>query len=298
MALNVTVGVTNYSLSNGVLSYYVGQDGLGLADLVRYRDSGPLQDGETDRGWRYGARVFSIFLDVPGESVTDIKARRAQLMRLFRPRLDPVTLTFSAPHCVGTRAIEADTVGGLQFASSHRKGFLERVQIQLSARRPTFYDPALVSVVFALTNTTGAWEIPWEIPWTIGEGDLDQTQAITYAGDAEAFPIIYLTGPITAAKIENQTTGKSLEFRSTVTIPAGTTYTIDLSGSYKRVYLNGDPTDNRIYELTDGSNLSTFALEPAEDGAETRANTLRVTGTGVSSLASVWVTYYTAFSGI
>lgn len=296
--LTITVGSTIYNLSNGTLCYYVGQDGLGLVPPQRFRDSGPLQDGETDLGWRIPARVFSIFLDVPGDSATDIMSKRAELLRIFRPRTDPLTLTFTAPNCVGTRAIKADTTGGLQFASSQRQGFLERVQVTLSARNYTFYDPALVSVLFSLGAVTGAWEIPWAIPWPIGSAMLDSNEAIVYAGDAESYPVIYITGPITAPKIENLTTGKVLEFEAGITIAAGDVYTIDLSGSYKRVYKDGDVTDIRIHELTPESNLSTFALVPDEDGAATYINTIRVTGSGVTSLTSVLLTYYNRFVGI
>lgn len=296
--LTVTVGSTIYNLSDGSLCYYVGQDGLGLVPPQRFRDSGPLQDGETDLGWRTPARVFSLFLDVPGDSATDIMSKRSKLLRIFRPRTDPLTLTFTAPNCVGTRAIQADTIGGLQFATSQRQGFMERAQVTLSARNFTFYDPALVSVLFSLGTVTGAWEIPWAIPWPIGSATLDSEEDILYAGDAESYPVIYITGPITAPKVENLTTGKALEFEAGTVIAAGDVYTLDLSGSYKQVYKNSDVTDIRIHELTAVSNLSTFALVPDDGGAETYINTIRVRGTGVTSLTSVLLTYYTRFVGL
>lgn len=291
--LDAIVGGVTYSLSDGTLCYWVGQDGLGMAPVHRLRERGPNQHGETDRGFRLDPRRLRLFFDVMGEDSGDVYDKRTELLRILGPQDDPVTLRWRLDNG-DVRSLNADCVGDLSFPTTNRRGYLERAVVQMSAAEPSFYDPTLVSVSFSLV-VAGAWAIPWAIPWPIGAGTLDDTQDIVYTGSWRSYPIIYVTGPLTDARIENLTTGDVLDFNG-ATIAAGDVYTIDCRYGYKTVVDSAG--DNKIGDLTDDDDLATFHIAAPMDGSASRTNTLQVTGTNATALTSVLVQYYRRYTGI
>lgn len=292
-ALDAIVGGITYSLSDGTLCNYVGQDGLGMAPTHRMRERGPQQAGVTDLGYLLDERYFRVFLDVHGTSAADICNRRNTLLRILQGAADPVTLRFLRSNG-DYRSIDADYIDGLSFSSAARIGFVERAAVLMAAADPTFYDPAMVGVDFALAPG-GAWAIPWVIPWPIGAAAIDDIQAIVYSGSAPSHPIIYIGGPITNPVIENETTGERLDFTG-YSIVVGDTYTIDCRYGYKTVTDNAG--NSKIAELTEDSDLSTFHLAAAVDGTDSLTNTIRVTGINVTAVTNITMTYYQRYVGI
>lgn len=68
------------------------------------------------------------------------------------------------------------------------------------------------------------------------------TSNVFNAGTADTFPIVTIYGPCTGPRIENQTTGKKLEFLSSYVLAAGEFLRIDFKEG--TVALNGDPSQS------------------------------------------------------
>jgi len=286
--LTATVGGATTNLSDGTLCYYVAQDGLGMPNVRRQTEQGPMQHGETDVGFRLEARMFRLFFDVPGADAGDVYDRRTSLLELFAPSDDPIVLRWVLPNG-DTREIEAHARGGLAFPTSQRRGYVERAMVTLRAPDPRFYDPTGESEVFSLPAGGGSLTVPTPVPMPVGASTLDQTETISYAGNWEEYPWrIRIEGPITNPKVENLTTDEELEFAS-YAITTGQYIDIDCRHGYKTVVREDD--SNIIAELSDDSDLGTFHLK-------TGNNDIRVTGTGAGATTQVLVQYYNRYIGI
>jgi hypothetical protein len=183
----------------------------------------------------------------------------------------------------------------LTAASTEREGLAQSVGVTLRAADPSFYDPAGVDVNFGIGGGGTGTPVPTAIPMPIGASTIDQTIGVVYAGSWYSFPTIRITGPITDAVIENETTGEKLDFTGT-TIANGDYYDIDTR--YGRKSIVNAAGVNKIGDLTDDSDLGTFHLEPDGAIAPGGANAFRVTGDTVSTVTAVEMTYYNRYIGI
>lgn len=121
-------------------------------------------------------------------------------------------------------------------------------------------------------------------------GTINQILPLPYSGDLPEYPVISLTGPITNPSITNVVTGEVLNF-GTITIGAGVTYVIDTRHGYKTVTQG---TVNRIDQLSDNSDLSTWHLVPSPI-ASGGTNTIFVAGTAIGTATSIQVVYYNRY---
>lgn len=293
------VGGVEYPMNDENPFFVNAWDGLGLLPLERLAQAGALQDGDTDLGVRWRPRLFSVTFGISYScAIADrIRARRLLLQRLA-PRICPLALRFTfdygLPGAVSYQidcytisepgAVNADDVHGLSL-----------IPVRFKASDPSFYDPDRNVVVFALTAPLGGMPVLTPVPTPIGASDLNDTQAITYAGDVRDFPQLRIIGPIKNCVITNTTTGEKLDFTG-YTIGPGDWLDIDCRYASKSV--NDAAGNNRLYALTDDSDLSTFHLAPSETGAVTQVNIFTVTGSGVTAGTAVTLWYYDRFSGI
>ncbi len=94
--------------------------------------------------------------------------------------------------------------------------------------------------------------------------------------------------------LENETTGEKLDFTGT-TVAAGHYYDIDCR--YGRKSVKDEAGTNEIADLTSDSDLATFHLA-AEPEAGGGVNSLRLTGSAVTTATKVELTYDTRYLGI
>lgn len=285
--LAILVGGTLYSLDDGTICYYVGDDGLGLGDVALHSSRGYLQHGMTIYDFRLEPRRIRLFLEIEGSSWSDLWNKRAALLRLFAPNQD-VSLRLSLPY--GTRQIDCRYSADLDLPSSGRRAFKQDALVSLVAADPTFYDPTAVGVMippYPIGNEAYL-AIPLAIPMEVGGADYE----ISYTGSFRAYPIIRITGPITNPTVANTTTGKSISL--TTTIAAGDYYEIDCRYGYKTcVDANGVDKMSTL-----SGDLEEFALEATSDGSASRANLIRVSGSGITSETNVTLEYYKRYLGI
>ncbi len=274
--------------------YYLADDNLGMAPLERFSERGPAQHGDTDTGMRLEPRPIVLVFGMLGTSWQDLEQARRILLRRFTPRLK-ISWRWTQADFV-SRQIDTYFSGGLQFGTQDRDTgtWFQRFTLTCRADDPTFYDPSTQSSIFGIPNDSG-FVVPMFVPFSVGASNLVQTATIAYTGTWDSYPTIRIDGPITAPRIENQATGEVLSFPTTI-IPSGVYYLIDLRYGAKTIIDNSGV--NRIGELSSDSDLATWHLAPAEDGTESRANVITVTGSGITADTLFNVIYSRRYLGV
>lgn len=293
MKVEAIVAGTVYDLSDIATFIFLEESDLGMAPVKRLTESGPLQHGATDVGFRLSPRKLALKLAGNADSGLELDTRRDLLLKIFKPRTTPLQIRKTL-NDGSLRQIDCHFNGGLRFRSSDRRGMSPVEVIELLAPDPTFYDPVSVAVAFGLGGGSSAFEIPLAIPWNVGASSIGQTQDVVYAGTWPSEPLVTIYGPITDAVITNETIGAKLDL-SGATIDAGTYVVLDTRYGYKSVMDSYGV--NRIADLTDDSDLATFRLEAAPDAPD-GVNSLRVTGHGVTEATQVYLSYHTRYVGV
>lgn len=284
-------GSAAIDLTDLVLHHVMEFDGFGMPPLRRLSERGPLQDGDTDIGFRLDPRIIRMQVHLYGLTNQGLHERREALLNALRPGAssDPIKLRYTYPGGL-TRQIDVHASGGMTFNGANRLRANMPEVIELRAADPTWYDPNGASVQFAQTGGGTAMPMPVLFPLTFGASSLDVTQLVNLAGDNAwvTYPIIYATGPVTNLVLTNTTTGKKLDFTGS-TIGTGVTYTIDTR--YGRKTVIDSSAVNRISQLTADSDIAGWALQPGN-------NSLRATGTSVNNATSIVIQYNQRFIGV
>lgn len=284
-----------YSISDGTLARFIGQDGFGMSPAHRLQERGPLQHGDTDKGYRLDPRIGRIVLQLSGSTHDDLYDKRQQLLALFSPSVNPISLKWDI---AGGRQIDVHYIGDLSYSSSDRQGYVQNTVVTLKAPDPSFYNPLRFVASLALGGGADTFDIPMAVPHKVGTSTADWAAAISYLGNWNEYPEIIIYGPITDALIENLTTGEKLDFDGT-TIASGDYYVVDLRYGYKTVI--DDSGVNKISTLSDDSDLATWHLErgPGPGGLLTALqNSIRVTGTSIDVNTKIDIKYYNRYLGI
>lgn len=281
-------GVTTLDISDLINWHVVEFDGFGAPPIRRLTQRGPLQNGDTDVGFRLDARTMRIAVLARASTPAGFHADRETLLGMLRPGNDALKLrwTFAGKQ----RQIDCHLADGLSLASGQMIANNFRDVFVLRASDPTWYDPAGGSVTFALSAGGTGMPIPLIVPITFGASTLSAFEAITLSGANawDTFPIIYVTGPVTNLILTNTATGDVLDFTGS-SVGGGVTYTIDLRYGYKTVI--DSSSVNRISQLTAASNIATWRLVPG-------SNSISVAGTSATSATAIVVQYNQRYIGV
>lgn len=294
LILSAIINGVIYSLDDGTFCYWVGDDGLGMAPMHRLAERGPMQHGDTDRGYRLDPRIVRLVLDVIENSQVEFENQRSNLINIFKPTNHPIILQFEMAS--GTYCLECYSLGPISMPSSERLGWNQTVIVELKASDPTFYDPNMNIHTYTLIGGSDTCLVPTVIPMTIGIGatSLSITENIVYEGTTDVYPQIRITGPIVNPILTNNSTGEVLDFTGT-TIAAEHYYDIDLRYGYKTIIDNHGV--NQIEDLTDTSDLVSFHLGIDPDVPD-GLNSITITGTGMEDDTRIVIYYYTRYLGI
>lgn len=289
--LDVIVNGVAYPLDDGTYCYLTGDDGWGMAQLKRLTRSGPLQHGHTDLGFRLSPRSASLALWIEGTTLQDLYDKREQLLGIFAPADDPVSLRWTLD---SARQIDCHFASDMTMPSSSRNGFNQELVITFFCPDPTFYNPAGVARSFGMGGGGDTLTVPMSVPMTVGASTLYSIVNINYPGSWLSYPhLIRITGPITNPVITNTTTNEKLDFTGT-TIAGGTYYDIDLRYGYKTVENNSGT--NKIADLTADSDLATWHIAAAPE-VPNGDNSITVTGTSATQATNVEISYYIRYLG-
>ena len=281
-------GVTTLDISDLINWHVVEFDGFGAPPIRRLTQRGPLQNGDTDVGFRLDARTMRIAVLARASTPAGFHADRETLLGMLRPGNDALKLrwTFAGKQ----RQIDCHLADGLSLASGQMIANNFRDVFVLRASDPTWYDPSGGSVQFAQTGGGTPMPVPMLFPLTFGASTLAGS-AVIALNDANAwdtFPIVYATGPVTGLVLTNSATGDKLDFTGS-TVGAGVTYTIDLRYGYKTVI--DSSSVNRINQLTSDSNIATWRLVSGN-------NSISAAGTSIDANTRIYIQYNTRYIGV
>jgi hypothetical protein len=285
-------GTTMLDLSDGVKYSIISFDGFGMAPVKRLEQSGPMQNGATDLGYRLQPRNIRLAIYNMSSTIGLLHDKHHELLSMFRPGNDVIKFKYVYADLT-TRQIDCYWTGGLQLSNTDltfQDKFNQRAVIELRAPDPTWYDPTVRLADFALSASSGGFVFPLTTPFLFGSTTLNQTVNIQL-NDPNAwdtYPTIYVTGAAASLKITNTTTGDKIDFGSN-TIGTGVTYTIDTRYGYKTI-VDGAGA-NQLSKLTNDSNLATWRLVPGD-------NSINVTGTGLDSNSRIFIQYNTRYIGV
>jgi len=281
-----------------------GISGQGMPPLEYTTQRGPNQHGETVVKYRLQPRVMQMLLrqnNYTRQAYWDNRARLIDVLRANRQltladRPLPGRLRKIMPDGA-FRDIDVLIAQGPEFqpAQEWNEWSFEEA-LRFIAHDPTFYDPVPVTVPAAIpANSQLAF--PASFPASFGASAAFVDVNHHYDGTWLTYPVITLTGPLTAVVIENLTTGEAIQF--THILEAGESAVMDLRFGYKTVVNPdlpaNDPAANLIGAV-DGD-LGMFHLEPAPL-APGGINQLRFFISGLTSDGLVSLEYHTRYIGI
>lgn len=222
----------------------------------------PGGDGVVEPGNQFlGPRVSAWDVSVFGANIAAARTNWTTLMlTLGKAMRQPKQLRWRA---VGDSLnLQADVrVAGMTPPIYDAGVSFFKCQILFRAADPTNYDQVLQSgSTFApsLAITGLPLPIPFPIPWSLtptGAGSV----TLTNAGDAYAWPIIDIVGPISNPVVQNQTTGQTLYFDS-LDVASGDTLHIVTQPSLREVSIAGVSkfgairfTDSNFFPVSPGA---------------------------------------------
>lgn len=160
-------------------------------------------------------------------------------------------------------------------------GFLKTFQLAFVSRSPNAEADVLKSVDTSamVEGGGGAVEYPLEYPFSFGDASAGGSAACTNAGDAPAFPVVKIYGPIVSPALRNVTTGEALSLPGLV-LAAGDFAEVDMRA--ETILYNGspdfsligklDPLTSDFFALVEG--LNSIVLSGSGSTAATKATIL------------------------
>jgi hypothetical protein len=252
-----------------------GAVGFGMPEFNFYETSSPSFDGSIVRGVRASAREVSLPILLWG-------ANRAQCLENFRgliaamnPRNGAGTLTVTSPDGSSSRSIAAYYSGGLQGKDDDVENGLTYMTAVIVLHCPSPFwlgDPSVTRLQVAYAGTF----FPL-LPVQLVANQLLGAVTLTNDGDAEAFPIYTVTGPVTNPAWTNSTNGTFLTLSSTLI--AGDVVVVDTREGIKTVTKGAT---NLYGSLASGSSLA--PLQPGD-------NVMSFTVSGATTATSVVISY-------
>lgn len=288
--LEAIVGATTYDLSDDINYFHIDNDGFGLPPILRLEEQGPLQDGNTDLGFRLEPRIVTLVLAFRTATYNEYFQKRRVIGNIFKPRETPIILQFTDPD-ENVYQLITHYIQGYSLNSAEKNTFgiySQKFAVTLKANNPLWYSPNQQIYTYGVGAGSDGFVFPISFPVSFGGSNVDQTQTITYGGDYATSPIIEIHGPITDPVITNLTTGIVLDLTGT-TIGAGDYYTIDTR--YGNIAVVDNDGTNRIDKLVGDSNLSGFKLI-ADPDSPNGQNDIQVTGSSANATTIVYIRYY------
>lgn len=257
-----------------------------LTDLPNVRTSRQprlRQDGQHPGDSFLDGRMIRLIFELDGGSPTGdpaaMNAAVQQVSEAFQPAGEK-PLHIRKPGFAGGREVfincepvRLSVPGDLEFFYG-----LPIVTVELEASDPLYHDTNVQSVT-GLQLGAGVGGLTWPLTWPLTWGSFT-SGAFTAVnnGSRSAAPTVTFRGPLTNPKIENQTTGRTLEFQ--IVLAGGETLVVDVAA---RTVLFGG-TANRYSTLTAGSEW--FRFSPGGD--QIRFAAAAGTGTMDVQWASAW----------
>lgn len=160
MQLDLIVGSTTYSLTDGNPYSLESADGLAMPPVRRFARSYPGQDGYDDLGHVLEPRTITLSILFAADSHTQLDERRSTLARMFAPGTNlPLVLEVTRDDGEKRRLdVTASGLSTIDLDLAHRPGRLHRAQVTLRAADPVWYSATPGTVIF---NAGAGGTAPW-----------------------------------------------------------------------------------------------------------------------------------------
>lgn len=225
-----------------------GEDAdIQLTDLTGWLDKPTLRGSNTDRPGRHGAiagrkhgegRTVEVELTVTGDDPDMDLLRAIDDVCAFEeePVEEPLVIWAGTtePQLISARLEKVAIPTDWEWSIGHH-----RIRLQWVATDPRRYhfEPYASPVLGMPGGVTTGITTPLTFPITFGGGVASGTLILPNTGNAAAYPVYTLTGPLTAPVITRTDTGQRLQFGATWQLLDGQTLVID-SGT-RSVLLDG-----------------------------------------------------------
>jgi hypothetical protein len=226
LTLTLRRGTERFPLTedNGI-KVLIGAQGLDAPTLVAQSRTPAGWDGEVIDSISAEAREVFLPIRVRGATLTELQARKRELLSFLNPRLGAVTLEASLPNG-SWREIDGFYLRGLDGSWDDGSFFNTRQKVGITLRcpNPFWREPTQFAASWSVA-AAGASPLPL-LPLSPGSSQvLGTPQSVSVPGDVETFGVWKITGPLTSATIVDTGTARSFTF--TQTLIAGETWTID-----------------------------------------------------------------------
>ena len=266
-------------------------DGLGMPPVILLTQRGVTQDGSTFRDAYLDERRISLTCDLIEDNEVDLWESRLELSRFFASLQDACYLDVVTPSAVSYR-IDIRFAGELSLPRAPTDAPIsQRVALLLWAGE-TFYNVVMNVDTLVAGGGGAGLAIPLPVPFTVGASALDTTALIAYDGTWKSYPLVRIAGPIEDPIVENETTGRTLDFTG-ATIADGDYLVIDCAA---KTVVDQDAA-NQFALLTAASDIGEFYLA-AHPEVTNGGNSIRITGSSVGPNVRVIFSYHDRFIGV
>ncbi len=169
LTLYANTGGTITQLNDGIPFKLESAEGLSGSDVVRYEQSGPLQSGATDLGYRLNARVITLRILFYASTAVLLDTYRAALMAAFKP-LDNTSTFLSVQRDdseIRTLSVFAADDIDIALVPEEYPGHLHRATLILRAASPLWS---------ANAATIGSASFSSDGPWWLAGGSVSSSE--------------------------------------------------------------------------------------------------------------------------
>lgn len=210
---------------------------VGLTDLSGWLDKPSLRGSNTDRPGRHGAiagrkhaetRTVEVELTVAVEDADMTLLRAIDDVCAYEdePVEEPLAIWAgtTGPQLVSARLEKAAIPTDHEWSVGHH-----RIRLQWVCTDPRRYDvTAYSSPILGMPGgTTTGITFPLTFPISFGGGIASGSLSLPNTGNAPAYPVFTLTGPLSGPVITRTDTGQKLQFAPSFDLLEGQTLTVD-----------------------------------------------------------------------
>ena len=279
--------------------YLTEHDGFGLAQVRRYTRSGPQQHGQTLGAAYLRPRVVTMKLQYQTTNEPGLETQRERLERMLNDLNHPIYLDVQYPSG-NIRRLDVYYYDGLPAKRAGAGLWNWQADVlQLIADDPAWYDPTpLLETWYAgpeyYYGGGSGWTVEMFVPVMVAPSSMLVDEALIYSGSWDSYPVWSIYGPASHVRIDNLSTGETIQFTAGGFVEPNDIWTIDLRYGYKTV--RNLANMDQIEFITEDSDLATWHLggHPEVNGG---ANHLRILASDCNSDSKIQVSYLHRYRG-
>lgn len=245
-------GVTFTNNANQTVNVH----GLGKIDIRNSSDNLTGRDGGIVWATKYGMRDITVFGMLYADDLDTYLSLRSALQLAFDTSVgeQPLTITLGSK----TRTILATVIEFSELDENEGEYAEAPYRVVLRCSSPFFGDENSYTTDYISPGVVGGTPVPMPVPSPIG--GVGESLTIINSGDVAIYPTFEITGSITNARVQNNSTGKYFEINTTIN--AGQILTADRTNKGESIISNGvsyyQYFEGEVFPLIQGTNNISF----------------------------------------